>query len=374
MNIGLLAVDSRYPNLALMKISSYHKAQGNRVEWYSPLSRYDKVYLAKVFTFTPDYAYFLNADEAERGGTGYDIGKVLPPEIDRAVPDYSLYGIDKRTAYGFLTRGCPNRCKWCVVPQKEGNINPYMDIEEIAVEGRNRIILMDNNVLASDYGLGQIEKIVRMGLRVDFNQGLDARLVTDETAKLLAQVKWLKHIRFGCDTQAQIAECERATALIDKYGYKGEYFFYCILLNDFEESFSRVNHWKQKGRRWSMSEKNRDDKNRWRNVTIAFRMSPEENEELNNRVKLSGFRTKQDYIIQSVLHQKVVATGNPLMLVQFRKNLQQIERELERIEKASDMDGELLTPIRSMLEILEGFKEQPGTLADMKQLTVPNEE
>ena len=88
-----------------------------------------------------------------------------------------------------------------------------------------------------------------------------------------------------------------------------------------------------------MSEKNRDDKNRWRNVTIAFRMSPKENEELNNRVKLSGFRTKQDYIIQSVLHQKVVATGNPLMLVQFRKNLQQIERELERIEEASDMDG-----------------------------------
>ena len=123
-----------------------------------------------------------------------------------------------------------------------------------------------------------------------------------------------------------------------------------------------------------MSEKNRDDKNRWRNVTIAFRMSPEENEELNNRVKLSGFRTKQDYIIQSVLHQKVVAIGNPLMLVQFRQNLQRIERELERIEKASDMDGELLTPIRSMLEILESFKEKPRTLADMKQLTAPNEE
>ncbi len=123
-----------------------------------------------------------------------------------------------------------------------------------------------------------------------------------------------------------------------------------------------------------MSEKNRDDKNRWRNVTIAFRMSPEENEELNNRVKLSGFRTKQDYIIQSVLHQKVVAMGNPLMLVQFRKNLQQIGRELERIEKASDMDGELLTPIRSMLEILEEFKEQTRTLAGIKELTIPNEE
>lgn len=93
-----------------------------------------------------------------------------------------------------------------------------------------------------------------------------------------------------------------------------------------------------------MSEKNRDDKNRWRNVTIAFRMSPEENEELNNRVKLSGFRTKQDYITQSVLHQKVVATGNPLMLVQFRQNLQRIEHELERIEKASDMMGSYLLP------------------------------
>ena len=122
-----------------------------------------------------------------------------------------------------------------------------------------------------------------------------------------------------------------------------------------------------------MSEKNRDDKNRWRNVTIAFRVSPEENEELNNRVKLSGVRTKQEYIIQSVLHQKVVAIGNPLMFLQFRQNLQRIEEELKRIGKASEMDEELLTPIRSMLEILEGFKEQPRTLAGMKQLTVSDE-
>lgn len=122
-----------------------------------------------------------------------------------------------------------------------------------------------------------------------------------------------------------------------------------------------------------MSEKNRDDKNRWRNVTIAFRVSPEENEELNNRVKLSGFRTKQEYIIQSVLHQKVVAIGNPLMFLQFRQNLLRIEEELKRIGKASEMDEELLTPIRSMLEILEGLKEHPRSLAGMKQLTVSEE-
>ena len=124
-----------------------------------------------------------------------------------------------------------------------------MDIEEVA-GNRKRVILMDNNVLASDYGLQQIEKIISMGLRVDFNQGLDARLVTDDIARLLSRVKWIKRIRFGCDTPAQIVDCERATTLIDKYGYKGEYFFYCILLSDFKESFERVNYWKKKGGRF----------------------------------------------------------------------------------------------------------------------------
>ena len=204
MNIGILAVDSNFPNLALMKISAYHKARGDQVEWYNPLCKYDKVYVAKVFTFTPDY--------------------------------------------GFLTRGCPNRCKWCVVPKKEGKISPYMDIEEITA-GRKKAILMDNNILASNYGLQQIEKIIKLGIKVDFNQGLDARLITDEIARLLAKVKWIKRIRFGCDTPGQIAEVERASALIDKYGYKGEYFLYCILM-DFEESFARVNYWKSKSRRF----------------------------------------------------------------------------------------------------------------------------
>lgn len=123
-----------------------------------------------------------------------------------------------------------------------------------------------------------------------------------------------------------------------------------------------------------MSEKNRDDKNRWRNVTVAFRMSPEENEELTQRVKMCGYRTRQEYIIQSILHQKIVAMGNPLMLVSFRQNLQHIEAELERLQNVGDMDAELLTPIRTMLEILEAFRETPRTLAGMDRLTVSNEE
>lgn len=105
-----------------------------------------------------------------------------------------------------------------------------------------------------------------------------------------------------------------------------------------------------------MSEKNRDNKNRWRNVTIAFRMSPEENEELDLRVKLCGYQTRQEYIIESVLHQKVTAVGNPLMLVQFRKQLRGIEEELKRLTTLEDADEELFTPIRTMLEILNAFK------------------
>jgi hypothetical protein len=103
-------------------------------------------------------------------------------------------------------------------------------------------------------------------------------------------------------------------------------------------------------------------------------MSPEENEELTQRVKMSGYRTRQEYIIQSVLHQKIVATGNPLMLVSFRQNLQHIEAELERLQDISEMDTELLMPIRTMLEILEAFRETPRTLAGMEKLTVNDED
>ncbi len=252
MKVGLIDVDGHnYPNLALMKIARYHRQLGDRVEWCNYLEHYDKVYKSKVFTFTLDDNFYLNCEEIVKGGTGYDTHVSLSDEIDRLQPDYSIYyQWDSRTALGFLTRGCPNRCKWCVVPQKEGAIKPYMDIEEICIEGRNRAVLMDNNILACDYGLEQIEKIIKLGIRVDFNQAMDARLVTPEIAKMLARVKWIKRIRFGCDTPGQIAECERAIELIDGFGYKGEYFFYCILIGGFNECFNRVQHWKQRGGRF----------------------------------------------------------------------------------------------------------------------------
>ena len=251
MNIALLAVDSEYPNLALMKISAYHKSIGDCVEWYNPFDRYDQLYLSKVFSFSPDYCHYINnvSGEVLRGGTGYDIHSLLPERIDMMLPDYSIYpAIDNKTSYGFLTRGCPNNCKWCIVPQKEGNVRPYMDIDIITMKGlRPYAVLMDNNVLASDYGLSQIEKIVWRKYHVDFNQALDARLVTDDIARLLAKVKWIKRIRFGCDTTSQVSYCADAIDRIRRHGYKGEFFIYCILMDDIEEAHHRIECWKEYG-------------------------------------------------------------------------------------------------------------------------------
>lgn len=257
MKIGLVDVDGHakkkkwgatiYPNLALAKIARYWRNRGGQISWASPMEHYDIVYMSKVFNFSPDDTYIYDADKIIKGGTGYDPLSQLPDEIDRLQPDYSIYpNIPKDTAYGFLTRGCPNKCRWCVVPKKEGAIRPYMDVDEIAIEGRRKLVLMDNNILAAgDYCIQQLQKIIERGYRVDFNQALDARLVTDEIAQMLAKVKWLDNnrIRFGCDTHGQIAECERAMNMINRYGFTGQYFLYTMLTSDFRECYERITYW-----------------------------------------------------------------------------------------------------------------------------------
>ena len=249
MNVGIIDVDghSGFPNLALMKLTRHHRQHGDNVEIYTPFGEYDIVYMSKVFSFTEEYGYTItNAKKIIKGGTGYDWSITLPDEIDRLQPDYSIYPqVDKKTAYGFLTRGCIRKCPWCIVPKKEGKIHPYMDVDEIAIEGRTNLVLMDNNVLGCDYGISQVEKIAERKYRVDFNQAMDARLVTDDLAKLLARVKWLNYIRFGCDTNAQIAPCERAIDLLHKYGYKGQVMLYTMLHGTLDECYERTGYWRQ---------------------------------------------------------------------------------------------------------------------------------
>ncbi|NDV77879.1 radical SAM protein [Dysgonomonas sp. 511] len=242
--IGLIDVDGHnFPNLALMKIASFHKQQGDHVEWCNFLERYDKVYKSKVFTFSQDETTCIQADEIISGGTGYN--KYDELFCDSVDLDYSIYPKFKES-YGFLTRGCIRKCSWCVVPKKEGWIKPYRDIEEI-LQGRKKAVLMDNNILASDYGLEQIEKIIKLKCRVDFNQGLDSRLVTDDIAKMLSSVKWINSIRFACDTISAVDPLIKAIEKLNKHGLKNYKIFVYVLVKDINDAYTRVLKLKELG-------------------------------------------------------------------------------------------------------------------------------
>lgn len=208
--IALIDADSRnFPNLALMKLSAWHKQQGDIVEWYNPFTHYDVAYVSKVFSFTPDYGYIINADKVIRGGTGYaihgaggeqyvkDEDKYLPEEIEHIMPDYLLYGI-KDTAYGFLTRGCPRGCNFCIVGKKEGLCSRKVaDLSEFW-EGQKNIILMDPNILACRDWKDLLGQLAESKAWIDLNQGVDARVLTEEKILALDKLK-LKEIHFAWD-------------------------------------------------------------------------------------------------------------------------------------------------------------------------------
>ena len=240
MKVGILDIDNTcFPNLALMKLSAYHKAKGDEVEFVS-IGNYDITYMSKVFTYTTDYTPSLaNLGKVIKGGTGYDLTIKLTDEVEQMQPDYDLYGI-KYTSYGFITRGCNRNCNWCVVPKKEGKPKFVNDVEWIA-NGRKNVVIMDNNILANKHGIEQIHKIIDLGLRVDFNQGLDARLVTDEIADLLAKVKWIKSIRFAVDIKGQIKPVIKAMQkLIERAVKKWRFTNYLLLNGSLQDSYERA--------------------------------------------------------------------------------------------------------------------------------------
>lgn len=230
-----------FPNYALMKISAWHKAQGDTVEWWVPVLHYDRVYSSKVFDFTPDNPDL--PDDAIRGGTGYrdiPISRELPPEIDAMQPDYSIYP-DCDYAIGYLTRGCPNHCRWCVVPRKEGQIRSYRRWQEIVRHDTDKLVLMDNNILACEHGIKQLEGLIGTGYQIDLNQGMDARLVTDDIADILSRLKWIRFIRFSCDQKSQIKPIRRTIELLGRHGVKPyRIFIYLLVTADLVDASERV--------------------------------------------------------------------------------------------------------------------------------------
>lgn len=200
--IGLIDVDSHnYPNLALMKISAYHKEQGDDVEWWFGFNEYDRVYQAKVFdeTYSEDMNHVIMAKEIIKGGTGYGVDNKLPDYIEHIYPDYSIYPeLTKNTAYGFLTRGCPRHCGFCIVGDKEGLVSHKVaDLHEF-YRGQKKLHLLDPNLLACKDRMDLLEQVGSVDARVNFNQGLDIRFMTHDIAKLLSQLN-LEAIHFAWD-------------------------------------------------------------------------------------------------------------------------------------------------------------------------------
>lgn len=224
---------TKFPNLALMKLSAAYKAQGHSVEWYAEGTPYDKVISSKVFTYTPEDS--LPADTI-KGGYGYNSCS-LPDAVEHICPDYSLYGALGHSL-GFLTRGCPNKCSWCFVPKREGNIRPHSDIMEFL--RHQEVVCMDNNVLAISHGHDQIDKLARLGVKVDFNQGLDARLIDDHAAKRLSRLKWRSPLRMACDSFSQMEAVQKATTLLRWHNTTPRQYSCYVLIKDVEDAIERI--------------------------------------------------------------------------------------------------------------------------------------
>ena len=202
MHIGLIDVDSHnFPNLALMKISAWHKKRGDTVEWAFPLAKYDIVYQSKVFddTYSPDIEWIPQAEKIVKGGTGYGLDNKLPDEIEHIYPDYSLYpNLTDNTAYGYLTRGCPRHCDFCIVGDKEGLRSIRVaDLSEFW-DGQRYIKLLDPNMLACREHMDLLLQLIDSGAYVDFTQGLDIRLTNEENITAINHLK-LKEIHFAWD-------------------------------------------------------------------------------------------------------------------------------------------------------------------------------
>lgn len=202
MKIGLIDVDGHnFPNLVLMKISAYHKQKGDEIEWAHPMICYDIVYQSKIFdeTYSSDIDWIPIAGKIIKGGTGYGLDNQLPDEIEHIYPDYSLYpDLTDNTAYGFLTRGCPRNCSFCIVGDKEGlRSRKVADLSEFW-NGQKYIKLLDPNLLACREHMDLLQQLIDSKAYIDFTQGLDIRLINAKNIEAINRLK-LKQIHFAWD-------------------------------------------------------------------------------------------------------------------------------------------------------------------------------
>ena len=247
MKVGLIDVDGHcFPNIALMKISAWHKAQGDDVDWCLPLDHYDVVYQSKVFdeTYSPDIDWMPMANKIIKGGTGYGLDNKLPDEIEHIYPDYSIYPeLTKDTAFGFLTRGCPRGCDFCIVASKEGRCSHKVaDLSEFW-RGQKNIVLCDPNILACRDHRDLLQQLVESKASVDFNQGLDIRLTNPENIALINRIR-VKSIHFAWDNAKDdlkpYFERYKALARHKPHGHYGTVYCLTNFGSTMEENLYRI--------------------------------------------------------------------------------------------------------------------------------------
>jgi len=237
MKVAIYDVDSKIPNLALMKLSRYHKDRGDEVEFYLPIahSTYDLIYASKIFDYSPDGD--LDYDKMIVGGTGSKSEAVLPAEVESLQPDYSLYRYPH--SIGFTMRGCRFRCKFCVVPDKEGTPYENNTIEEIWTQrDSDFVVLLDNDFFGNPAWADRIEEMIKFNLRVSFSQGLNIRIITEEQCAALASVRFYnmsgkkRQVHFAWDQWGKGTEklIDRGIDLVTAAGVKPHQMAFFVLI------------------------------------------------------------------------------------------------------------------------------------------------
>ena len=232
MIILLIDLDSKIPNIALMKLSTYHKEMGDSVEFMRfglkayphkkkvdiPTWMYDKVYISNIFTENQNKFNLIGGDKnVEIGGVGsINPYKALPLEVEKCDLDYSLYP-DNDTNYGFITKGCIRKCSFCAVPKTEGKLHFNKNIDEIIKYGFTKTSFMDNNILAYKKHKEILQELINKRIKCVFNQGLDIRLIDEENAYLLSKLKYIGKYTFAFDNPKDKPIIEKKLKIVKKY-------------------------------------------------------------------------------------------------------------------------------------------------------------
>ena len=307
MKVVLVHVDGKMPNPALMKLSAFHKKHNDSVMLvkmkdylHPPLELFtaDSMYASCIFDWSDkkvklltDFANWKKSKNPnfgfQIGGSGYNVSLTLPDEIEHTMPDYSLYGIDY--SMGFTSRGCIRNCPWCIVPKKEGVIRDHASISEFHDPKHSKLILLDNNFLASPKWKDNLFHIIEHKLQVNFNQGLDIRLINDYNANLLAHCQFRNWtfkselLHFAFDEPKIEDAVRKGVEILKTHGISPRKLMFYMLVGfntTFEEDIYRFNVLRELGLNpFVMIYNNRKDKPllrhfaRWVNKTVYKKCS-----------------------------------------------------------------------------------------------------